>query len=106
MNKESPQLSPSKKTVEVSDQSHPPHLRILLTSFGHLENKFTFSFLSRERPLYHIIAVFGFVFCVGAAITKERWREWGSRSWQEVRHLRYVALQASTQYTILLPHNN
>ena len=35
MNKESPQLSPSKKNVEVSDQSHPPHLRILLKSFGH-----------------------------------------------------------------------
>ena len=73
-----------------------------------MENKFTFSLLSREQPLYYIVAVFGFVFCVGAAITKERWREreWGSRSWQEVRHLRYVALQASTQYTILLPHNN
>ena len=51
-----------------------------------------------ERPLYYIVAVFGFVFCVGAAITKERWREWGSRSWQEVRHLRYV-LQPGTQYT-------
>ena len=79
MNKESLQLSPSKKTVEVSDQSHPPHLRILLTSFGHLENKFTFSFLSRERPLYHIIAVFGFVFCVGGAITEGEVRESGER---------------------------